>query len=45
MPLNLWWENHQDKSDYVFWKGKIKNVKTNSNPKGIVTMDLEDVNE
>ena len=45
MPLNLWWENHQDKGDYVFWKGKIKNVKTNSNPKGIVTMDLVDVNE
>ena len=45
MPLNLWWKNHEDKGDYVFWKGKIKNVKTNSNPKGIVTMDLEDVDE
>ena len=45
MPLNLWWKNHEDKGDYVFWKGKIKNVKTNKNPKGIVTMDLEDVNE
>jgi hypothetical protein len=44
MPLSLWWQNHKDKDDYVFWKGRIANLKTNrKREEGIAQIIFEEV--